>query len=43
MQLPEGLGDGPEDLLGLGLGQAVLRFGEQVVVERVGPAVFLDE
>ena len=43
VQVLDGLGDGPEELLGLLLDQPVLLFGEQVVVEGVGAPVLLDQ
>ena len=43
VQVPQRLCDGAEELLGLLLLEAVLRAGEQVVVERVGAAVLLDQ
>lgn len=43
VQVADGFGDGPEELLGLALRHAVLGLREQVVVERVGPSVLLDQ
>ena len=43
VQVLEGLCDDQEELLGLGLGQAMLGLGEQVVVEGIGAAVLEDE
>lgn len=43
MQIAQGLRDGLEELFGLCFLHSMLRFGEEVVVERVGSSVLLDE
>ena len=43
MEVQQGLTDHQQKLLGLALRQAVLRLGQQVVVERVGPSVLEDK
>ena len=43
VQVLDGLSDGLEELLSLGLLHPVLRLRQQVVVQRVGPSVLLDQ
>lgn len=43
MKVAEGLGNGLEEYFGFRLLHAMLRLGEEIIIQRVGPSVLLDK